>query len=175
MALIQFWKKKKKMGGVSWNGSGQYSERFLNQKVFRKRILMQPKIEKCFQSLQKLIHPTLNYSSLTGGRPAMHYSKPSMPENILNITEWKSAQSQASSLQTPPLSTGRTLLIGRRLCLLPCVVQIGKAHMSRVQRKSLMKKENKRPVLILYCSLSLTESHYSHSNSWAVLQAGENF
>lgn len=28
---------------------------------------MEPKTEKCFQSLQKLIHPTLNYSSLTGG------------------------------------------------------------------------------------------------------------
>lgn len=28
---------------------------------------MEPKIEKCFQSLQKLIYPTLDYSSLTGG------------------------------------------------------------------------------------------------------------
>ena len=28
---------------------------------------MEPKIAKCLQSLQKLIHSTLNYSSLTGG------------------------------------------------------------------------------------------------------------
>lgn len=63
----------------------------------------------------------------------MQYSKLSTPENLLNVTERKSAQSQASSWQTPPLSTGRTLLIGRQLCLLQCVVQIGKVHMPRVQ------------------------------------------
>lgn len=63
----------------------------------------------------------------------MHYSKLSTPENLLNITERKSAQSPASSWQTPPLSTGRTLLIGRQLCLLQCVVQIGKVHKPRVQ------------------------------------------
>lgn len=49
------------------NGSGLHFGRFLDLEVSRKRILMEPKIAKCFQSLQKLIHSTLNYSSLTGG------------------------------------------------------------------------------------------------------------
>lgn len=51
---------------------------------------MEPKIYKCFLPITSkflLIHPTLNYSSLTGGALQRVTQKPSTPENILNITE----------------------------------------------------------------------------------------